>query len=52
MKDYKIEVPEGSYNYYEEVLKNIKGVLEMFDRDSKVTVGDLLDFIEEVEKAI
>ena len=52
MNEFKIIMPEGSYNYYEEVLKNIKGVLKMFNRDSLVSIGALLDFIEEVEKTL
>lgn len=52
MNDYLIKIPEGSYNYYEEVLNNIKGFLESFSEEDYINIKQLMKFIEEVEKTL
>ena len=51
MNEFKIIMPEGSYNYYEEVLKNVKEYLKTLG-DKEISAKELLDFIRKVEKVI
>ena len=52
MSKYKIKIPKGSYNYYEEVLKNIEEFLKSLNKDDFVEVSSFLDFIEKIKEAL